>query len=982
MTTDEISPSFDFFAAGSLPAPEVSIGQVEGWAAEAFGLTVRVVDLGSQQDANFLLFDAQATNDAPIAMMKVSNSAFGSDTIDEQDRAAQWIADAAPGLRTATRMGESAVLEASGQRHVVRLLRFLDGGTLNGSAPLSPAMVAEMGRVSGEVSAALATLPWAPAERVLQWDLRHGARVVELLADHIDDLDLRERVRSATRTEARRLEELSAQLPRQVVHGDLADDNLVRSPDDDRMLDGVIDFGDLMVSWRIAELTTTISSVLHHDGATCRSVLPAIRSFHRLRPLSLAEVEALWPLVVTRGAVLVASGHQQVGTDESNDYAQEGLVREQRIFEQATSVDSLVMTEIIARDLGLRAPSAPLPVTASRLLDSDRAVALLDLSVGSRVLDEGAWMTASGASLAVAGAVEALLAGGAEVVVAPFGAIDATLSRPLSTEPAATWRTGTDVWVSAETAFIAPWAGEVSVTAQRLVVTGEQAILRITAHGDAAFAPLGSSTVAAGAPLGVLRPGIRYRLTVCTPDVVSDVPEAVTPDLAVGWRALLHDPGALVGLGSATPAPVDDGTADLMARREAVLADVQEHYYAHPPRIERGWRHHLMADDGRVFLDMVNNVTVLGHSHPRVAQAVADQWRTFNSNSRFHYDSIVTLAEKLTAVLPDSLDTVFLVNSGSEAVELALRLARVHTGRDDVIAVQEAYHGWTYLADAVSTSSADNPGALQSRPPWVHTVEAPNAFRGRYRGAEARHYAGDAVEVVRDLVASGHPPAAFICEAVYGSAGGVTLPEGYLEAVYAEVRSAGGLTIADEVQVGLGRLGRWFWGFEQQGVVPDIVSIAKSLGDGHPLGAVVTTKQIAASYEAEGYFFSSTGGSPVSSVVGATVLDVIAEEDLAGNARRVGRHLKSRLEELAQRHELIGAVHGEGLYLGVEFVLDRHTLEPATLLTAEICERLRDLGVIVQPTGNDLNVLKIKPPLSFDEAAADFFVDALDRVLS
>lgn len=978
MTTNEIG--FDFFAAGALPAPAVSVELAERWAAEAFGLTVRAVDLGSQQDANFLLFDTQETHNTPIAMMKVSNSAFGRETIDDQDRAAQWIADAVPGLRTATRIGDSAVLEASGQPHVVRLLRFLDGGTLNGSAPLSPTMVAEMGRVSGEVSAALATLPWTPAERVLQWDLCHGPRVVELLADHIDDLDLRERVALATRTEARRLEELSDQLPLQVVHGDLADDNLVRSPHDARVLDGVIDFGDLMVSWRIAELTTTISSVLHHGGATCGAVLPAIRAFHRVQPLTAAEVEALWPLVVIRGAVLVASGHQQVGTDESNGYAQEGLVREQRIFDQATSVDSLVMTEIIARDLGLRASSAPSPVTAGPLLDPERTVALLDLSVGSRVLDDGAWMTASGASRAVADAVEALLAGGAEVVVAPFGAIDATLSRPLSTQPAATWRTGTDVWVSAETAMIAPWAGEVSVTAQRLVVTGEQATLRITAHGDAAFAALGSSAVAAGAPLGVLRPGIRYRLTVCTPQMSSDVPENVTPDLAVGWRAVLHDPGALFGLGTVAPAP--DGTGTLMARREAVLAEVQEHYYAHPPRIERGWKHHLMADDGRVFLDMVNNVTVLGHSHPRVAQVVADQWRTFNSNSRFHYASIVTLAEKLTALLPDSLDTVFLVNSGSEAVELALRLARVHTGRDDVVAVREAYHGWTYLADAVSTSSADNPGALESRPPWVHTVEAPNAFRGRYRGPEARHYAGDAVEVVRDMVASGHPPAAFICEAVYGSAGGVTLPEGYLEAVYAEVRSAGGVTIADEVQVGLGRLGSWFWGFEQQGVVPDIVSIAKSLGDGHPLGAVVTTKQIAASYEAEGYFFSSTGGSPVSSVVGATVLDVIADEDLAGNAHRVGRHLKSRLEELAQRHELIGAVHGEGLYLGVEFVLDRHTLEPATALTSEVCERLLEFGVIVQPTGNHLNVLKIKPPLSFDEAAADFFVAALDRVLA
>ena len=744
-------------------------------------------------------------------------------------------------------------------------------------------------------------MPAMPADRVLQWDLRHGPGVVEFLADHIADAELRERVTRVARAEARRVVRVAALLPVQVVHGDLTDDNLMRSvtPDHERLLDGVIDFGDLMLSWRVAELATTISSVLHHDGASCLSVLPAIRSFHGIRPLSIPEVEALWPLVVIRGAVLVTSGHQQVGTDESNDYAREGLLREQLIFDRASSIPSDVMTEIIAQHLGLRPPGSARTTTPSRLFDTDRTVAQLDLGVASPILDKGAWMTAASARRAVAEAVGGLFAGGHEVVIAPFGTIDATRSRPLSTEPAATWRTGTDVWVSTEVELLAPWPGEVTTTPAELVLTGEDATLRITADADMPESAALSQSVFTGMPLGMLRPGTQYRLTVRANDFESDVPAFVLPEHAAGWMPHLFDPAASFGLGDAEPSRSDDSGGDLMTRREAVLADVQEHYYARPPRIERGWRHHLVAHDGRVFLDMVNNVTVLGHSHPRVARAIADQWRTFNSNSRFHYASIVALAEKLTALLPESLDTVFLVNSGSEAVELALRLARVHTGREDLLAVRDGYHGWTYLADAVSTSSADNPRALASRPEWVHTLEVPNAFRGRYRGDEARRYAQDATAVVRELVASGRPPAAFICEPVYGSAGGVTLPAGYLEAVYAEVRRAGGLTIADEVQVGLGRLGSWFWGFQQQGVVPDVVTIAKSFGDGHPLGAVVTTKAIAASYAAEGYFFSSTGGSPVSCVVGATVLDVIAEEDLAGNARRVGRYLKDRLQELA-----------------------------------------------------------------------------------
>jgi 4-aminobutyrate aminotransferase-like enzyme len=221
-----------------------------------------------------------------------------------------------------------------------------------------------------------------------------------------------------------------------------------------------------------------------------------------------------------------------------------------------------------------------------------------------------------------------------------------------------------------------------------------------------------------------------------------------------------------------------------------------------------------------------------------------------------------------------------------------------------------------------------------------------------------------------------------VAEPFYGNAGGMTLPDGYLAEVYAEVRHRGGLAIADEIQVGYGRLGEWFWGFEQQGVVPDIVTMAKAMGNGYPLGTVITSRAVAERYRDEGYFFSSTGGSPVASVVGLTVLDVIRDEGLQANAARVGAHLKARLEDLAARHELIGAVHGSGLYLGVEFVRDRGTLEPATEETTAICDRMLELGVIIQPTSDRMCVLKIKPPLCLDTDGADFFASTLDRVLT
>ena len=430
-------------------------------------------------------------------------------------------------------------------------------------------------------------------------------------------------------------------------------------------------------------------------------------------------------------------------------------------------------------------------------------------------------------------------------------------------------------------------------------------------------------------------------------------------------------------------AAADAGADDLLRRRTSAYDALQTHYYDAPPRIERGWKEHLISTTGRHYLDMVNNVTALGHGHPEVAETAARQWRRLNTNSRFHYASVAELSERLLAKVPDSFDTVLLVNSGSEAVELALRLAKAFTGREDVLCVHESYHGWSLGADAVSTSVSDNPRALETRPGWVHVADAPNAYRGRHRGEGAgAAYAAGVAHQLQQLHDAGTPVGTFIAEPRNGNAGAVGTPTGYLEQVYAAVRAHGGVNICDEVQMGYGRLGRHFWGFEEHGVVPDIITMAKAMGNGHPLGAVITRKEIAAALASEGSFFSSGGGSTLSSRIGVTVLDVIEKEQLQQNADAVGQVLSEGFRELMDRHPLIGAVHGMGLYQGVEFVRDRNTLEPATDETRAICDRMLELGVIVLPTGDRQNILKVKPPLCFTAESARFFLATLDRVLT
>ncbi|KPY88560.1 Aminotransferase, class III, partial [Pseudomonas syringae pv. spinaceae] len=468
-------------------------------------------------------------------------------------------------------------------------------------------------------------------------------------------------------------------------------------------------------------------------------------------------------------------------------------------------------------------------------------------------------------------------------------------------------------------------------------------------------------------------------LQLCTAPDLSP-PLFTTPSWAAAWRRFCPSPSMLLGFDCDAPALADP--AQLLARRDASFARSQKHYYQAPPQIERGWRNHLIDMQGRSYLDMLNNVAVLGHGHPRMAYEAARQWSLLNTNSRFHYAAIAEFSERLLKLAPDGMDRVFLVNSGTEANDLAIRLAWAYSGGRDMLSVLEAYHGWSVATDAISTSIADNPQALSTRPDWVHPVTAPNTYRGPYRGADsAPEYVRSVDQVLAALAEQQRQVAGFICEPVYGNAGGISLPAGYLQQVYQKVRAVGGVCIADEVQVGYGRLGHYFWGFEEQGVVPDIISMAKGMGNGHPLGAVIARREIAEALEAEGYFFSSSGGSPVSCRIGMAVLEVMEEEKLWDNARIVGDHFKARLQALTDKHPLVGAVHGMGFYLGVELVRDRQTLEPATEETAQLCERLRELGIFMQPTGDHLNILKIKPPMCTTRQSADFFVDNVSKVL-
>jgi 4-aminobutyrate aminotransferase-like enzyme len=449
------------------------------------------------------------------------------------------------------------------------------------------------------------------------------------------------------------------------------------------------------------------------------------------------------------------------------------------------------------------------------------------------------------------------------------------------------------------------------------------------------------------------------------------------------WLGLSPDPNLILGIPASHLPPAAPSLEETLSTRRALLGRNLSIAYSHPLKIVRGWKQYLFDDTGRAFLDVYNNVPLVGHSHPRVVRAVQDQVAILNTNTRYLHDNVNRYAERLTALLPAPLRVCYFVNSGSEANELALRIARAHTGREDILLLEHAYHGHTNTLIDISPYKFNGPGG-RGQKPWVHVAPIPDDYRGLYRRGETglgKKYAAHVAEILALLKKEGRGIAAYIAETLPSVAGQIAFPPNYLAEVYKHVRAHGGICIADEVQVGFGRLGTHFWGFESQHVVPDIVVFGKPIGNAFPLAAVVTTPEIAASFANGMEFFSTFGGNPVASAAGLAVLDVLHDEQLQQNALGVGSRWIAALQSLQSRYPLLGDVRGSGLFLGIDLVNDRETRAPATEQASYVVNRLRDLGILAGTDGPHHNVIKLRPPLIFSDSDARLFTESLARVL-
>jgi len=1003
----------------------VTKAEAEKLARDFYGLSAVASELPGEYDCNFHLRASDGREFTLKCMHPARESAF----IDMQCAALTYLATHAAKLglprlkRTAGGEAFTWWTDGAGQSRLVWMLGFLPATTLANSNPHSPELLRELGEFLGEMDAGLAKFDHPAAHRELKWDSAR-ADWIRQHTDKIAEPQRRALVEYFIALYQKQVETVRDGLRKQVIYGDANDHNVLVSAawPQPRQIAGVIDFGDMHHGWIASEAAIAAAYAILGKKDPLPVAREIVRGFHAAFPLNEAEIAVLFPLIGMRLAVSVVNSgirKTQKPADQyvvvSEDGAWETLERLAKIHPRYAhySLREACGMSAVPNGEKIRELLSDQERTGSGVIEADLRTAPLsvfDLSVGSMMLG------ADPANLEVQSLTRTLFEKmEAEQVSVGIGRYDEArllYASPLfasdkdSGEERRTIHLGLDLFVEPGTPIHAPLDGVVHLLAENTAALdyGPLVILQHgTEAGEKFFTLYGHLTretlavlksgqkLAKGevfARVGTLHenggwpPHLHLQVILDLLDRGAEFPGVARASERAVWTGLSPDPNLLLGI-PAQKFPRRDGPVEeTITQRKKLLGGNLSVSYQKPLKMARGWRQFLYDETGRAYLDVYNNVPLVGHSHPRVVRAVQQQLALLNTNTRYLHQNILRYAERLTALLPKPLQVCYFVNSGSEANELALRLARAQTRSDDVIVLEHAYHGHTNTLIDISPYKFAGPGG-RGRKPWVHVAPLADDYRGLYRRGEAElatKYAMHVADVCKTLTAAGSKPT-FIAETFPSVGGQIVFPPHYLSEAYRHVRAAGGVCIADEVQVGFGRLGTHFWGFETQNVIPDIVVFGKPIGNAFPLAAVVTTREIAESFDNGMEFFSTFGGNPVSCAAGLAVLDVLRDEQLQGNALRVGNSWISLLRRLQEKFPLIGDVRGSGLFLGLDLVLSRETREAAPQHASYIVNRLRELGILAGTDGPQHNVIKLRPPLVFSDGDAAQVCSALESIL-
>lgn len=996
--------------------PPFSPDQARDIVEEHYGIrSASIRSLPSELDRNFHIHSANGDR----YVLKIAHNSVSPPVLDLQNKTLQHLAetiDLFPRLIPASDNSHTiSITSDDGHLYRARLLTCIDGIRLRNFRPHSPELLRDIGTRLGRLSAAMQSFSHDEKRLDYRWNIRNLRSVAKFGHDLTSEKkSLVEDFLSSYETVV--LPALS-NLRHSFVYNDANDTNiLIRSRGNEpAQVAGMIDLGDMVYSSTVTDLAVTLAYIMMGTARPLEKAVPLVAAFHQEFPLTEDEIHVLFPLIAARLCLSVCiSRYQQknepdnrhLSISESAAWDLLGKLREAHpryahyLFRAACGLPACDQTERVTTWLAGQSfsPILGFPLTANNAVPLDFGMSSRLLARVSDLADPAAYVAPLSQALGADTVGIGLYDEVRPIYLQDMFAVDHHERR--------TVHLGVDLFAAAGTPICAPLSGIIHRLRDHAAEQdfGPSLVLKHGAGDNLRFYTLfghlspatldrwdEGQTVSAGDLLahigdypdnGNWVPHLHFQIVVDLLDQ-DNFPGVCSPRQRDLYTSLSPDPNLILRLPFDIKAPDQPNSGDLLARRRAALNPSLSLSYRKPLRIERGYMQRLFDELGQRYLDCVNNVPQVGHQHPRLVAVAQEQMATLNTNTRYLHDTILAYAEALSATLPEPLSVCFFVNSGSEANELALRLAQTYTGGSDILVIDHAYHGHTSALIDISPYKFNGPGG-RGKPNHVAVAAMPDGFRGAVRSFDSpagAYYVNSVAENIESIRSGGGQPAAFFAEGIMGCGGQMPLPDDYLKRAYALVRQAGGVCVADEVQTGFGRVGSHFWSFELSGVVPDIVTLGKPIANGHPLGAVVTTPEIAAAFNNGMEYFNTFGGNPVSCAIGLEVLNIIADEALQDNALQTGSYWMRRLRETQARFPIIGQVRGSGLFLGIELIRDTETLEPADWEAAYIVERMKDKGVLLSTEGPLHNVLKLKPPMVFRREHVDLFMDVFDDIL-
>jgi 4-aminobutyrate aminotransferase-like enzyme/Ser/Thr protein kinase RdoA (MazF antagonist) len=995
-------------------APRFSLEDAAALAHSLFGLHATAEALPSERDQNFRLI----TESGERFVLKIANAAESRAVLEAENAALRALAPAGRTPLLIPTLAGAEIGDANG--HFVRLISHIDGVALGAVADPSPLLLQDLGRALAHIDRALVGFDHPALHRDFHWDLARAADVVAQRRPLVNDAALAGPLDALIAVYHRFAAPRLPSLRTGVVHGDANDYNVLVRPQENRVA-GLVDFGDMVHSHVVNDLAIAMAYAALGKHDPLAAAAEVARGYHAEFPLQEDEIAALFGLMCMRLCVSACMAAEQQAARPDDAYLGISQAPIRATLPKLAAIHPRLAHYVLRDACGLPpVPHAPAVVEWLRARTGSFAhltghdlqhvpVYGLDLSAGSPLVssnpaDNAAEpftrrvferMREAGAAIAVGGYEEPRLIYSTDVYAT--GKV---------TDERRTVHMAVDLTLPAGAPLFAPLDGVVHgfENATDRLDYGPVIVLRhdqgpapfYTLYGHLSAESLdglyvgkpiaqGERFAALGAPPvnGDWWPHVHFQIITDMLDIPCNYNGVALHSQRNVWRSLSPDPNLILNC-PPDVLPQQRSKAELLtARRAHIGGNLSISYGRNPLNIVRGWKQYLFDENGRTFIDAYNNVPHVGHAHPRVVRAVSEQLAVLNTNTRYLQDQLTAYAEELTALLPSPLRVCFFTASGSEANELAIRLARAATGRRDLIVMDAAYHGHTNTLIDISPYKHDGPGG-RGAPDWVHTSPIPDVYRGEFKAADplaGAKYASRVGEVIDRVQASGRGLCGYIAETCPSVGGQMLLPQGFLADVYRRVRTAGGVCIADEVQTGFGRIGTHFWAFEAHDVTPDIVVLGKPIANGYPMGAVITTPEIAAAFDNGMEFFSTFGGSTAACAAGLATLRVTREENLQAHALRVGEKLLAGLRALQPRHELIGDVRGSGLFLGVELVRDRTTLEPAAAEASAVALRMRELGVLLGTDGPFHNVVKLRGPMPLSDSDVDCVIEAFERAL-